>query len=118
MMGSIVGLHTLGGYGIKGKGPVMSHVAEEKQKLLNRLKRLRGQIDALERAPAGGDEPAPVLLSSVQAEALGLHPGDPLELVATDRFGLPRGARARDSTPAAASPAASPRRSPPSHAGR
>lgn len=28
----------------------MSHVAAEKQKLLNRLKRLRGQIDALERA--------------------------------------------------------------------
>lgn len=28
----------------------MSHVAAEKQKLLNRLKRLRGQVDALERA--------------------------------------------------------------------
>ncbi|MFN7950879.1 MAG: FtsX-like permease family protein [bacterium] len=53
------------------------------------------ELDALERAPAGGDEPAPVLLSSVQAEALGLHPGDLLELVARDRFGLPRGARAR-----------------------
>ena len=28
----------------------MAHVAEKKQKLLNRVRRLRGQIDALERA--------------------------------------------------------------------
>ena len=28
----------------------MAHVADEKQKLLNRVRRLRGQIDALERA--------------------------------------------------------------------
>ena len=28
----------------------MAHVAEEKQKLLNRVRRLGGQIDALERA--------------------------------------------------------------------
>ena len=28
----------------------MSHVVHEKQKLLNRVRRLRGQIDALERA--------------------------------------------------------------------
>jgi DNA-binding FrmR family transcriptional regulator len=28
----------------------LAHVAEEKQKLLNRVRRLRGQIDALERA--------------------------------------------------------------------
>lgn len=28
----------------------MSHLAREKAKLLNRLKRLRGQIDAIERA--------------------------------------------------------------------
>lgn len=39
----------------------MSHVAEEKQKLLNRLKRLRGQIDALERAVDGDVECARVL---------------------------------------------------------
>jgi DNA-binding FrmR family transcriptional regulator len=29
---------------------MMAHVIEEKQKLLNRVRRLRGQIDALERA--------------------------------------------------------------------
>jgi DNA-binding FrmR family transcriptional regulator len=28
----------------------LAHVVEEKQKLLNRVRRLRGQIDALERA--------------------------------------------------------------------
>jgi len=28
----------------------MSHVVEDKQKLLNRVRRLRGQIDAVERA--------------------------------------------------------------------
>ncbi|WDF74042.1 metal/formaldehyde-sensitive transcriptional repressor [Novosphingobium sp. KACC 22771] len=39
----------------------MSHVAAEKQKLLNRLKRLRGQVDALERAVSGDVECARVL---------------------------------------------------------
>ncbi|MDE1917328.1 MAG: metal/formaldehyde-sensitive transcriptional repressor [Sphingomonadales bacterium] len=39
----------------------MSHVAAEKQKLLNRLKRLRGQIDALERAIDADVECARVL---------------------------------------------------------
>ncbi|WP_343609106.1 metal/formaldehyde-sensitive transcriptional repressor [Novosphingobium sp.] len=39
----------------------MTHVAAEKQKLLNRLKRLRGQIDALERAVEADVECARVL---------------------------------------------------------
>jgi DNA-binding FrmR family transcriptional regulator len=39
----------------------VSHVAAEKQKLLNRLKRIRGQIDALERAVGGEVECARVL---------------------------------------------------------
>ncbi|KPF52180.1 DNA-binding FrmR family transcriptional regulator [Novosphingobium capsulatum] len=39
----------------------MSHVAAEKQKLLNRLKRIRGQIDALERAVDAEVECARVL---------------------------------------------------------
>ncbi|MBB3957559.1 MULTISPECIES: metal/formaldehyde-sensitive transcriptional repressor [Novosphingobium] len=39
----------------------MSHVAAEKQKLLNRLKRLKGQVDALERAVSGDVECARVL---------------------------------------------------------
>ena len=39
----------------------MGHVANEKAKLLNRLKRLRGQIEAIERAVEADDECAGVL---------------------------------------------------------
>jgi len=39
----------------------MGHVANEKTKLLNRLKRLRGQIEAIERAVEADDECANVL---------------------------------------------------------
>jgi DNA-binding FrmR family transcriptional regulator len=39
----------------------MGHVAKEKSKLLNRLKRMRGQIEAIERAVDADDECATVL---------------------------------------------------------
>jgi FrmR/RcnR family transcriptional regulator, repressor of frmRAB operon len=39
----------------------MSHVAKEKAKLLNRLKRMRGQIEAMERAVDADDECSAVL---------------------------------------------------------
>lgn len=39
----------------------MSHVAKEKQKLLNRLKRLKGQVEAMERAIEEDRECARVL---------------------------------------------------------
>ena len=39
----------------------MTHVASEKTKLLNRLKRIRGQVDAIERAIGEDDECARVL---------------------------------------------------------
>ena len=39
----------------------MAHVAVEKTKILNRLKRIRGQIEALERAVDGDGECARVL---------------------------------------------------------
>jgi DNA-binding FrmR family transcriptional regulator len=39
----------------------MTHVAHEKQKLLNRLKRLRGQLAAIERAVEADAECARVL---------------------------------------------------------
>jgi DNA-binding FrmR family transcriptional regulator len=39
----------------------MSHVEKEKNKLLNRLKRMRGQIEAIERAVAEDRECARVL---------------------------------------------------------
>jgi DNA-binding FrmR family transcriptional regulator len=39
----------------------MSHVAKEKIKLLNRIKRLRGQLEAIERAVTNDQECADVL---------------------------------------------------------
>ena len=39
----------------------MTHVAKEKQNLLNRLKRIRGQIEAIERAVQSDGECARVL---------------------------------------------------------
>jgi DNA-binding FrmR family transcriptional regulator len=39
----------------------MSHVSRDKEKLLNRLKRLRGQIEAIYRSVDSGDECARVL---------------------------------------------------------
>ena len=39
----------------------MGHVVKEKARLLNRVKRLRGQIEALERAVESDDECANVL---------------------------------------------------------
>ena len=39
----------------------MGHVAREKVKLLNRLRRLRGQIEAIERAVEADEECADVL---------------------------------------------------------
>ena len=39
----------------------MNHIAKEKAKLLNRLKRMRGQIEAMERAVDADDECATVL---------------------------------------------------------
>jgi FrmR/RcnR family transcriptional regulator, repressor of frmRAB operon len=39
----------------------MGHVSKDKEKLLNRLKRLRGQIEAIHRSVEAGDECARVL---------------------------------------------------------
>jgi FrmR/RcnR family transcriptional regulator, repressor of frmRAB operon len=39
----------------------MGHVAKEKAKLLNRIKRLRGQMEAIERAVEADEECADVL---------------------------------------------------------
>lgn len=39
----------------------MGHISKEKQKLLNRLKRLKGQIEAIERAVEGDSDCARVL---------------------------------------------------------
>ncbi len=45
----------------------MGHIAHEKTKLLNRLKRIRGQVDAIERAVAADGECARVLQQATAA---------------------------------------------------
>jgi FrmR/RcnR family transcriptional regulator, repressor of frmRAB operon len=47
--------------GILSNGAVMGHVAKEKIKLLNRIKRMRGQLEAIERAVEADNECAAVL---------------------------------------------------------
>lgn len=39
----------------------MAHTIREKQKLLNRIRRIRGQVDAVEKALEAEDECAPIL---------------------------------------------------------
>jgi DNA-binding FrmR family transcriptional regulator len=54
-------IYTLGDYLIKRARAEMSDVAQEKSKLLNRLRRLKGQIEALERSVEQDHECARVL---------------------------------------------------------
>jgi len=60
----------------------MSHFEKEKQKLLARIKRIRGQVDAIERSLSGQDDCAEVLMllatvrggvNSLMAEVLEDH---------------------------------------------
>ena len=60
----------------------MSHVEREKQKLVARIKRIRGQVDAIERSLSSGDDCADVLMllanvrggiNSLMAEVLEDH---------------------------------------------
>lgn len=53
--------YTYRGYSIKRRILAVSHVEKEKKKLLNRLKRLKGQIEAIERAIEEDRECARVL---------------------------------------------------------
>jgi DNA-binding FrmR family transcriptional regulator len=39
----------------------MSHTLRDKKKLLNRIRRIRGQVDAIERALENEEEPGPIL---------------------------------------------------------
>ena len=84
-------------------------IPREKQKLLSRIKRMRGQIDAVERSVTDGDECADILMllaairggvNSLMAEILEDHirlhvthrnrrPGSPEELT-EDLIGLVR----------------------------
>lgn len=60
----------------------MSHIDKEKQKLVARIKRIRGQVDAIERSLSNGDDCADVLMllanvrggiNSLMAEVLEDH---------------------------------------------
>ncbi|HTW50091.1 MAG TPA: metal/formaldehyde-sensitive transcriptional repressor [Acidobacteriaceae bacterium] len=60
----------------------MSHEAREKQKLIARVRRIRGQVDAIERSLTGGENCADVLMllanvrggiNSLMAEVLEDH---------------------------------------------
>jgi DNA-binding FrmR family transcriptional regulator len=60
----------------------MSHIEKEKQKLVARIRRIRGQVDAIERSLSGGDDCADVLMllanvrggiNSLMAEVLEDH---------------------------------------------
>jgi DNA-binding FrmR family transcriptional regulator len=60
----------------------MSHEAREKQKLVARVRRIRGQVDAIERSLTGGEDCADVLMllanvrggvNSLMAEVLEDH---------------------------------------------
>jgi FrmR/RcnR family transcriptional regulator, repressor of frmRAB operon len=53
-----LGLHTILEYGIKG---FMAHTARDKEKLLVRVRRIRGQVEAIERTLDGEHECADVL---------------------------------------------------------
>ena len=60
----------------------MTHIAKEKQKLVARIRRIRGQVDSIERSLSTGDDCAAVLMllanvrggiNSLMAEVLEDH---------------------------------------------
>jgi DNA-binding FrmR family transcriptional regulator len=60
----------------------MSHLEKEKQKLVARIKRIRGQVDSIERSLSNGDDCADILMllanvrggvNSLMAEVLEDH---------------------------------------------
>ena len=69
--GSVCGSYREGGYAIIA---AMSHTIREKQKLLARVRRIRGQVEAIERAlqSEAGCEQVMHLLASTRAAMAGL----------------------------------------------
>jgi DNA-binding FrmR family transcriptional regulator len=70
----------------------MSHLEKEKQKLVARIRRIRGQVDSIERSLTSGDDCADVLMllanirggvNSLMAEVLEDHIR--LHLLSTDK---------------------------------
>src|SRR6202050_1016549 len=74
----------------------MSHLEKEKQKLVARIKRIRGQVDSIERSLTAGDDCADVLMllanvrggiNSLMAEVLEDHVR--LHLLGSDKTSVP-----------------------------
>ena len=71
----------------------MPHSPEDKKRAITRLRRIRGQVDALERAVEAGSECAPILqqlaalrgaVNGLMAEILDSHLREEFTQVATD----------------------------------
>jgi DNA-binding FrmR family transcriptional regulator len=74
----------------------MAHIDKEKQKLVARIKRIRGQVDAIERSLTTGDDCADVLMllanvrggvNSLMAEVLEDHIR--LHIMTPEKSGVP-----------------------------
>jgi DNA-binding FrmR family transcriptional regulator len=74
----------------------MTHIDKEKQKLVARIKRIRGQVDAIERSLTTGDDCADVLMllanvrggvNSLMAEVLEDHIR--LHIMTPEKSGVP-----------------------------
>lgn len=75
----------------------MPHSPDEKRKVLARVRRIRGQVDALERALLAGAECAPVLqqIAALRGAVNGLMSGV-LESHLREELGAPRASAAAD----------------------
>lgn len=81
----------------------MTHTDRDKQKLVARIRRIRGQVDAIERSLSTGDDCADVLMllanvrggiNSLMAEVLEDHVRN--HMMATDKSGAPSAELAED----------------------
>lgn len=81
----------------------MSHLDKEKQKLVARIRRIRGQVDSIERSLTANDDCADVLMllanvrggiNSLMAEVLEDHIRD--HMVGHDQKAIPSGELAED----------------------
>ena len=70
----------------------MPHSPEEKQRAIARLRRIRGQVDGLERAISAGTDCGPILqqIAAVRGAVNGLM-AEVLEAHIRDEFGPPEG---------------------------
>jgi len=81
----------------------MSHLEKEKQKLIARIKRIRGQVDSIERSLTTGDDCADVLMllanvrggiNSLMAEVLEDHIR--LHMLTNEKTAMPSAELAED----------------------